>query len=309
VHGRCGFVTTEQADHWRALQQGSAAVGLDTAGARLIHHYSNAIYLLPAHDAVARISFGSGAAERIARSQAITRWLVQEHQFPATEPLEDTNPVSVDSAVVSFWNYYPQPQDAPPLTSQHLAALLRLLHDAGTPPLALPDWVPLESLHATVADPVLSAALTGDERAWIMGQIGEVRDKIAGLDWPLGTGLIHGDAWAGNLLSYPGVSPTGAVLSDWDWVSTGPREIDLIPTWHAAARYGKKASWVSDFVNQYGYNLGRWEGYPVLMAMRDLVQLTGPIRRARDSEPHRQALRQRLGSLRSGDTVSVWTAL
>jgi hypothetical protein len=46
-----------------------------------------------------------------------------------------------------------------------------------------------------------------------------------------------------------------------------------------------------------------------LLAMRDLVQLSGPIRRARDSEPHRQVLRQRLDSLRCGDTTSVWTAL
>jgi Phosphotransferase enzyme family len=309
VHGRRDLVTTAQPDHWRVLQQATAVAGLDTAGARLIHHYSNAIYLLPAHDAVARITFGSDAAERIARSQEITRWLVQEHQFPATQPLEDTIPVSADSAVVSFWAYYPQLQDAPPLTSAHLAALIRLLHQVGAAPVALPVWVPLESLYATVADRVLSAALTDDERTWIIGRIAEVRGAIAGLDWPLGIGLIHGDAWAGNLLSCPGAPPVGAVLSDWDWVSSGPREIDLIPTWHAVARYGKKASWVSDFVSRYGYDLGRWDGYLVLMAMRDLVQLTGPIRRASNSELHHRALRQRLDSLRSEDTTSIWTAL
>ena len=186
---------------------------------------------------------------------------------------------------------------------------MHLLHQAGTPPVALPTWVPLASLHATVGDPVQAAVLTSDERTWILDQIAEVRNKIARLDWPLGTGLIHGDAWAGNLLSCPGAPPAGVVLGDWDWVSVGPREIDLIPTWHAAARYGKPASWVSDFINQYGYDLAQWEGYPGLLAMRDLVQLTGPIRRARDSVPHRQALRQRLDSLRSGDTATVWTAL
>ena len=247
--------------------------------------------------------------EQVARSQAITRWLAQEHQFPATEPLTDTSPVTVDTAVVSFWAYYPQPETAPPLTSAHLAVLLRLLHQSETPPVPLPAWVPLASLHATVTDPVLSAVLTVDERAWIMDRITEMRDKIAGLEWPLGTGLIHGDAWAGNLLSSPGAAPVGAVLGDWDWVSAGPREIDLIPTWHATARYGKPASWVSDFASRYGYDLARWEGFPVLMAMRDFVQLTGPIRRARASAPHRQVLRQRLDSLRCGDTTSVWTAL
>ena len=310
MHGQRELVTTTgQPEHWLAMRQASAAVGLDTAGARLIHHYSNAIYLLPAHDAVARITYGHDAAERVTRSQVITRWLGQQHQFPATQPLNNTSPVTVNSAVVSFWAYYPQPQNASPLTSEQLAVLLHLLHHIATPPVALPAWIPLASLHATVSDQALSVVLTGDERTWIMARITEVRDKIAGLSWPLGTGLIHGDAWAGNLLSCPSAPPAGVVLGDWDWVSAGPREIDLIPTWHAAARYGKPASWVSDFASQYGYDLAGWEGYPVLMAMRDLVQLSGPIRRARDSEPHRRVLRQRLDSLRYGDPTSVWTAL
>ena len=99
------------------------------------------------------------------------------------------------------------------------------------------------------------------------------------------------------------------MLGDWDWVSTGPRDVDLIPTWHAATRYGKSASWISDFTSRYGYDLASWEGFPALMAMRDFVQLTGPIRRARDSAPHRQVLHERFDSLRRGDTTSVWTAL
>ncbi len=291
------------------MQQACTTAGLDATGARLIHQYSNAIYLLPAQNAVARLTYGRDAAERVTRSQAITRWLTQEHQFPATRPLEGTSPVTVSSAVVSFWACYPQPSGAPPLTSRHLAVLLRLLHQAPPPPVSLPDWVPLASLQATIEDPLLSAALTADEQAWIMTRIAEVRDAVADLDWPLGTGLIHGDAWAGNLLSCAGAAPADAVLGDWDWVSAGPREIDLIPTWHAAARYGKPPSWVSDFTSQYGYDLARWNGYPVLMAMRDLVQLAGPIRRARDSDVHRQTLRQRLGDLRAGDSTSAWTGL
>lgn len=300
---------TDQPDHWLAMQRASTDEGLDTAGARLIHQYSNAIYLLPAENAVARVTYGRDAGVRVTASQAITRWLAREHQFPATQPLDGTIPVTVNSAVVSFWAYYPQPEDLSPLTSGHLAVLLHLLHQAGTPPISPPPWIPLESLHATVRDPLLSAALTGEERTWILARITEVRDEIAALDWSLGMGLIHGDAWAGNLLSSPGVYPVGAVLGDWDWVSTGPREVDLIPTWHAAVRYGKPASWVSDFTSRYGYDLGQWDGYPVLMAMRDLVQLSGPLRRARQSGPHRALLRQRLDSLRHGDSTSVWRAL
>lgn len=307
--GRYRLVTAGQADHWLAVRHACEAVGLSVSEARLIHHYSNAIYVLPAENAVARVTYGRDAADRVRQSQAITRWLTQDRRFPATRPFDGTNPVIVNGAVVSFWAYYPQPDGVSALTSGQLASLLQILHEAGTPPISLPSWVPLTSLHATVEDPMLSAALTDDERAWILARITEMRDTIAGLDWPLGTGLIHGDAWAGNLLACPGAPPAGAVLGDWDWVSAGPREIDLIPTWHAVARYGKPTSWVCDFTRRYGYDLGQWSGYPVLLAMRDLVQLTGPIRRARDSQAHRHVLRQRLGDLRSGDTASIWTAL
>ena len=170
------------------------------------------------------------------------------------------------------------------------------------------EWVPLESLLATVDDVGLSAVLSPAERAWIRERIEDVRGQIAGLDWPLGTGLIHGDAWAGNLLARLGKQPADVVLGDWDWVSIGPREIDLIPTWHAATRYGKGQSWVSDFVDRYGYDLAEWDGYPQLMAMRDLVQLSGPIRRARAGNRYESALRQRLDSLLAEDSVT-WIGL
>lgn len=42
-----------------------------------------------------------------------------------------------------------------------------------------------------------------------------------------------------------------------------------------ADRYGKPQAWVDDFVRQYGYDLAEWDGYAVMMGMRDLVQLSG----------------------------------
>lgn len=210
--GWYGFVTAGQADHWLAVRQACEAVGFSASEARLIHHYSNAIYVLPAENVVARVTYGGDAADRVRRSQAITRWLTQDRRFPATRPFDGTNPVIVNSAVVSFWAYYPQPDGVSAFTSGDLAALLRLLHEAGTPPVSLPSWVPLTSLHATVEDPVLSAALTDEERDWILTRITDMRETIAGLDWPLGTGLIHGDAWAGNLLACPGAPPARAVV-------------------------------------------------------------------------------------------------
>jgi hypothetical protein len=195
------------------LRQACLAAGLDAGKATLLHHSSNAVYLLPTERAVARVTFGSQALPRALNTQIITRWLVDAERFPATEPLPGTSPIAVDDvSVVSFWTYYPQPESRSSPTSAHLADLLYQLHHAGEPPAQLAPWIPLVSLHSTLTDPKLSAALSDDERKWLLGRIAEVRDEIDGLHWPLGKGLIHGDAWAENLL-WSGAAPEGALCS------------------------------------------------------------------------------------------------
>jgi hypothetical protein len=90
----------------------------------------------------------------------VARWLVDHHHFPATRPLPGAEPVIREpDTAVSFWTYYPQPEPVEPLTSTHLAALLRTLHQVQAAP-PLPAWVPLASLSGTIADPALSTSLT-----------------------------------------------------------------------------------------------------------------------------------------------------
>lgn len=102
------------------MRKAATADGLDPSGATLIRHYSNAIYLVPAHNDVARVTNGGDAADRVTHSQAVTHWLTQERQFPATRPLDGANPVTVDNAVISFWAYYRSLEHAPPPTSAQL---------------------------------------------------------------------------------------------------------------------------------------------------------------------------------------------
>jgi Ser/Thr protein kinase RdoA (MazF antagonist) len=267
--------------------------------------------LLTNADAVARVSMGADAGHRMSVAREVTSWLTNEHGFAATAPLPDVDLVSIDRTTVSFWTYYPQPASSPPPTSAYLGRLLRHLHSIGEPPVQLDSWVPLASLHDAVNDPAHRGVLTEPERRWLSDRIDQVRDQLADLDWPLEQGLIHGDAWAGNLLWHAAAGPDHVVLGDWDWVAYGPREVDLVPTWHAATRYGKGAAWTHAFTDAYGYDLASWPGFPTLMQMRDLVQLTGPIRRAAngDGGPFAAALRQRLDDVRHGDTANVWKAL
>lgn len=281
---------------------------LPTAGATLISHSSNAVYLLPEVPAVARVTSGPGGTDRVVRTQAITAWLV-DRGFGATAPLPGVDVVDIDDRTsVSFWAFYPQADHQPPATSSDLGRLLRDLHDLDVehdkPPVDVPVWLPLESLADTVSDPEQSVVLADIERTWLLRRIREIRDQLSAEHWPLGRGLIHGDAWAGNLLW--DAAAQRMLLGDWDWVSYGPREIDLIPTWHAAIRYGRTEAWTRAFVDQYGYDLATTSAYDVLVQMRDLVQLAGPIRRAPHSPAAADRLAQRLGDLRRGIRSSSW---
>jgi hypothetical protein len=59
----------------------------------------------------------------------------------------------------------------------------------------------------------------------------------------------------------------------------------------------------------YGYDLTACDGFSTLFAMRDLVQLTGPLRRATDRSEFAAVLRQRLNGIRRGDVEATWQAL
>lgn len=291
-----------------ALGHACAERGLSPAGARLIHRYSNAVYLLPAEQAVARVTVGD--IHRTQISYAVAEWLANEVGLAVTAPLRDVPPVVVDgSTTVSFWVYYPQPDiDAPP-TSKHLARILRPLHAVQHVPFQLETWQPLVSLTAVLDEPEAARKLTGADLDWLRDRVKMACAQVSALDSPLGHGLIHGDAWAGNLLWHAAAGPDAAVLGDWDWVAYGPREVDLIPTWHAATRYGRGERWATEFANIYGYDLATWDGFSTLLAMRDLVQLTGPLRRVSDHPEFAAALRERLDGIRNGDVRAVWRAL
>jgi hypothetical protein len=292
----------------QALERACVERGLSPDGARLIHRYSNAVYLLPAEHAVARVTSGSG--RRAERSHEVTSWLVEHCGVAATAPLVSAPPVAVNpSTVVSFWAYYPQPEQTTPPTSVHLARVLGGLHAIDKVPFELEGWQPLISLSAALREPAAAGHLTADDRSWLLDRVEDVRARVLALDSPLGYGVIHGDAWAGNLLWHTAAGPDVVVIGDWDWVSYGPREVDLIPTWHAAIRYGRGEQWARNFADVYGYDLASWDGFSTLLVMRDLVQLTGPLRRAGDRPEFAAALRERLEGVRTGGTNAVWQAL
>jgi len=234
--------------------------------------------------------------ERFTAAIRVTRWL-RAQGFPAIEPLDVDQPVTVPGHVATFWRYVTVTGEGRDVTA--LGRLVRWLHELPPPAVVLPAADPLGSLRADVEH---SGAITTGEREWLLARAGELERQVPSARWVLGTGLVHGDAHAGNLLHAPG----GVVLCDWDSVSNGPRELDLLPTsmW---SRYGRpRAEW-DEFCAAYHVNPDDLPGLPLLQQLRELQALAAYVRNAADPA-FRSELSKRIASLQTG-TPTPWRAL
>ena len=280
-----------------ALADAARRANLDDAGAQLMRLFSTAVYHLPVAGAVARIAMVTSrqSVSRLDTSVRVTRWL-GACRFPAVEPLPVGQPVLSHGCAVTFWRYLPQ--HGPPPRPADLGSLLRQLHSLAPPPFPLPAYRPLVSVRQAIE---ASQAISDEERAWLTATCDRLLDRYDQLGFELSPGMVHGDAWWGNLLR----DGDRVVLADWDNVSTGPREIDLIPTLQAT-RFGLPGHERDAFIAAYGHDIRAWPGYRVLLQIRALSTTSALLRDAHRDPAARDQLQVRLTSLRTGDTRQ-WT--
>ncbi|MEU7631890.1 phosphotransferase [Nocardia sp. NPDC049220] len=278
------------------------SLGLNTSGATSLRQHATGVYLLPAAEAVARVGRAE-TADQTATSLAVVQWLA-EQGFPVPEPLT-CEPVPVArGSVVTVWRYYPQ--NAPgQVTVSDLGALLRQLHQLDNSPVPLPAYQPLAELRSLLGSEAAAGLLTAD-REWLTRRAGEVVEAYHQLDSALGVGLVHGDAYPGNLM----IGAGGVVmLGDWDEIARAPRELDLVNTYQGR-RFGRTPAQLDAFSCAYGWDVRNWSGFSVLREMRDLHTLASFIRRAATGHHSAAAAEfsHRIATLRTGDTTARWHA-
>jgi aminoglycoside phosphotransferase (APT) family kinase protein len=281
-----------------SLETACALLNVDGRDARLVRAYSNAVFHLPHARAVARIMPSLAALPRVESALRVTRWLTRIG-FAVPELFEGVEqPLIVGEHIVTLWRYLPQEGDAP--TVQVLGLLLRHLHDLPPPPFPLPEHVPLDRFREAL---VRSTILPPGDIEFLDRRAGELVDAYGRLDYPLPRGLVHGDARVGNLLR----AGDRVVLGDWDSVSIGPRELDLVVTLQAE-RFGMPEAERLEFSAAYGVDIVAWSGFEVLRDIRELHTLTAFLRMARDDPAARRELTCRVESLQTGDRSRRWTA-
>ncbi|WP_267595699.1 phosphotransferase family protein [Carbonactinospora thermoautotrophica] len=275
-------------------------VGLDPSGAELLRLRSNAVFRLR-EGVVVRVATAPDALPRVVQALEVTRWLAGRG-FPTVRPADvPGQPLLQDGRAVSFWRYVPAGPGGKP-TTRDLGRLLRALHDQPAPAFELRRLAdPLARVRYAVEH--APGVLSDRERAWLADRIAELTEAWDNLRFSSPPALLHGDGWIDNLLRDPGGR---VVLCDWDSVSVGPREWDLIPTYHGHRRFGLSAADVEAFADAYGWDLRDWSGYDTLVQIRELYAIGIHIRNAPADPFSRRELAVRLDSIMRDDPQVRW---
>ncbi|WP_067463995.1 aminoglycoside phosphotransferase family protein [Nocardia amamiensis] len=290
-----------------ALKAVCAAFGIVTDGAELLHHRSNAVYLLAGEgNGGVIVRMAPDTDLRRARANtgvAVTRWLNEQDGEPiGLCPLPGEQPVIAAGVVATFWPYCPTRTLA---SSTDIAGVLRRLHHLPRPPLPVPEYRPLHRLREalTLDASRTRPALDADDHLWIATRADELVDAYNAAEFPLGRGLIHADAHSENAVH----TDRGFVLIDWDQCCIGPRELDLVsglPDHFHEPEIDRRR-----FFDAYGYDLLAWPHWHLLRDIAELHSVGAYIRLAPDKPTAAEQLRVRISSLRRGDREVRWTAV
>ncbi|MFD9891596.1 phosphotransferase [Amycolatopsis sp. NPDC059027] len=280
-----------------ALKATCALLGLDPAGARLLRFTNNAVYALASAPVVVRIVGSTRLRHRVGTVVRVAKHF-ERHDVPAIRLLDGIEqPLHVGEHLVTVWHEVPSTGRS--ATVAELAGLLRRVH-ALEPPDGLAAWAPLAAVRARVSD---AEEIAEDDRSFLLDRCAELDDALASLDFPLPCGLVHGDAYPGNLI--PG--PDGPVLCDFDSSGIGPPEWDLTPLAVGSARFGDPPERYRTFAAAYGFDVTTWPGFSVLRAVRELKLTTSVLPILRSHPQVRAELYRRLDDLRHGRTETRWS--
>jgi hypothetical protein len=286
-------------DQLRAL---CAGYGVDSAGARLLHARSNAVYLLPNADLVIRMAPATDVRRQRAHTTIlVTRWLAEQDPAIALSPAGGDQPVEAAGAIATFWPYRPTP-GVPP--THEIAGLIRRLHATPVPPFPVPEHQPLVRLREALAldrarpAPVLSEP----DRAWLQNRAEHLVQTYGQTEWPLGRGLVHCDVHEENV-----VDSEGWKLIDWDQVCLGPREFDLVSA--LPDHFHQSETERQALLTAYGYDLLGWKGWVLVRDIIELHSLSSYLRLAATRPDAATELKFRVESLRNDDRAARWTAV
>ena len=264
--------------------------GLLADEAELIKYTNNAVYRLPAQGVVVRFGAGDLASQRADQVARIATWL-QANDAPAVRLAPGlSQPFLFENYSATIWELLEGGN--PHWTGAELATPLFGWHKL-TPMPGLKQWDPFSSARSRLA---MADGLPTDDHTWLTRQWSEIETDYRALIPDLRMGLLHGDAYIGNLLR----EPTGRyVFCDFDGTSVGPLAYDLVVAAVSALRFGATQDHQA-LATTYGLDVTTLPAWPTLRRIRELVLVTSVITDLRNRPEIAKTHAHRLATLRSG---------
>jgi len=284
------------------MESAARAAGLSPDGAELLRIGENAIYRLAHDPVVVRIARSAARMDTARRELCVAQWL-EHNAIPTIQVHEiEEQPLLVDGFPVTFWRAVTGHNGGAEPNRSDLARLLLAFHGADHCPCDLPIMDP--SSWAKVEERISVATGINDEaRKFLSSRNAELAKRVHDLEYVLPRGPIHADAHTGNLL----VDDNVIVLSDFEGVSIGPREWDLLPTAVAVDRYGLPEEQYQDFATIYGFDVREWAGYRTLREVRELGMTTWLMQNVNEDPAIAAEFEVRLSSLQESDFGRRWS--
>ncbi|MGF1646937.1 MAG: phosphotransferase enzyme family protein [Kineosporiaceae bacterium] len=220
-------------------------------------------------DALVRLSDGvlarvwlSGRADLARHEVAVARWLAAEG-VPAVRPAPGPALVEVGTRAVTFWAALPAHR---PAGSELVARALRRLHSLPIPRTpALPPVDPFRRVEPRLRR---SALVTPGQRRALLARLERLRAAYGELPPGAPPAVVHGDAWAGNVVETDGGD---VLLVDLVRVGVGPPEWDLVATALGRSTFGvMDDAEYHRFSTAYGRDVLAWPGFGVLRDIREI---------------------------------------
>jgi hypothetical protein len=292
-----GFTQSQISD---LLARTCAIADLDAGGAVLVRGQTNAVIRLAAHPVIVKIARKGTDPELVRTTVSFVRWLM-DLGFP-TVPLHrpELQPLLADGHPVTLWTYLPQPGHPVPAAS--IAKPLSMLHSLGRPPLELRDTDTCAAIRGSLTR---TKSLPHDALRSLWKRLDELEHALASLTYELPPSVIQGDPQHGNALFDGGRT----VLCDWDNVTVGQPEWDLVTIEVHCRRFGYGRRHYEQFAEAYGRDVTRWSGYPVLRDLRELRMIATNARKATYEPAKAAEILRRIHGFNAGQLQRRWNIL
>ena len=213
----------EMSDVTRAIAAATsvaAPLGLLADDAIVLHNSNRLALRLTPCDVVARVA---PCGQEAAQFEVELAQRLAEAGCPVglLEPRVDPRVYTCDGFAVTLWTYY-EPV-TPHVSPAGYAGALERLH-AGMRKVEVPSPSFMDRVteaEEAVADPDRSPELAGADRVFLSARLGSLRKAIE--DRGAVEQLLHGEPWAGNVLS----TKNGPLFIDLETCCRGPVEFDL----------------------------------------------------------------------------------